>query len=189
MKKLLSTLLVILSASCMAQTTTPESSSVTAINNFQAESYLGDWYEIARIPFYFEDHCFAPVKANYKLDGDDIAVTNSCMTEDNKIDVAHGMAYFTESDTKTAKLAVTFVPAWLRFTHIGRGDYWVLYTDYQYSLVGSPNHRYLWILSRSETPSREMISKLLAIATQQGFDVTKLHFNYADLQTLNNYEK
>lgn len=185
MKKLIGTIFAMLSSVCMAQPNGLESNiNVTAINNFQAESYLGDWYEIARIPFYFEDHCLAPVKANYKIDGENIAVTNSCMTKENKLDTAHGMAYFTEKDAKIAKLEVTFVPSWLRFTHIGRGDYWVLYTDYQYSLVGSPNHRYLWILSRSETPDQTTIHKLLDIASQQGFDITKLHFNYPNLESM-----
>lgn len=150
--------------------------SVQAINNFDAQKYLGDWYEIARIPFYFEEQCIYPVKAHYELDGDDVAVTNSCMTDGGKIDIAHGMAYFVESST-VGKLEVTFVPSWLRFTHIGRGDYWVLYTDYNYSLVGSPNHQYLWILSRNDTPESASLNQLLDIATQQGFDVTKLHFN------------
>ncbi|MBX9599293.1 MAG: lipocalin family protein [Burkholderiales bacterium] len=160
---------------------------VKAIDNFNAQKYLGDWYEIARIPFYFESQCKAPTKANYQLDGDDIAVTNSCMTDSGEIDVAHGIAYFMKSTT-IAKLKVTFVPSWLRFTHIGRGDYWVLYTDYQYSLVGSPNHSYLWILSRSESAESTQISKLLNIATNQGFDVTKLHFNYPQESNSLTYE-
>lgn len=149
---------------------------VQAINNFEAQKYLGDWYEIARIPFYFENQCIYPVKASYQLDGDNIAVTNSCMTNSGKTDIANGMAYFTESNT-IGKLKVTFVPIWMRFTHIGRGDYWILYTDYNYSLIGSPNHKYLWILSRYDNPESSEINKLLNIATQQGFDINQLHFN------------
>jgi apolipoprotein D and lipocalin family protein len=98
---------------------------VTAINDFKPAEYLGEWYEIARIPFYFEEQCKAPVKAGYAQSGDDISVTNSCMTDSGKTDVSNGMAYFVESQN-VAKLKVTFVPSWLRFTHIGRGDYWVL---------------------------------------------------------------
>lgn len=175
MKKLLLALLCVANTIFAADNPT-ESANVTAINNFEPAKYLGDWYEIARIPFYFEDQCIAPVKAHYDLDGDDLAVTNSCMTASGKVDVAHGKGYLVESAT-VGKLAVTFVPSWLRFTHIGRGDYWVLYTDYNYSLVGSPNHRYLWILSRTDTPESATVNKLLGIATEQGFDVTKLHFN------------
>ena len=177
MKKILLLALTAVSLTSYAQDALP-TTKVTAIENFQPESYLGKWYEIARIPFYFEEHCKAPVTANYTLDGKNLAVTNSCATKDGKIDVAHGMGYFTESTPNIAKLEVTFVPSWLRFTHIGRGDYWVLYTDYQYSLVGSPNHKYLWILSRSETIESASLDQLLAIAKEQGFDTTKLLFNY-----------
>jgi apolipoprotein D and lipocalin family protein len=170
-------LLVLISVLGVTSYAADNQQDVTSIDNFEPQKYLGDWYEIARIPFYFEEGCIAPTKANYQLDGDDIAVTNSCMTDKGDVDVAHGMAYFVESNT-TAKLKVTFVPSWLRFTHVGRGDYWVLYTDYQYSLVGSPNHKYLWILSRSESVESAQMTKMLDIATSQGFDIKQLHFNY-----------
>lgn len=156
---------------------------VTAINDFKPAEYLGEWYEIARIPFYFEEQCKAPVKAVYAQSGDDISVTNSCMTDSGKTDVSNGMAYFVESQN-VAKLKVTFVPSWLRFTHIGRGDYWVLYTDYNYSLVGAPNHKYLWILSRNESADVSQVTKLLSIAHEQEFDTNKLVFNYPQFESL-----
>ncbi|MDD3267080.1 MAG: lipocalin family protein, partial [Burkholderiales bacterium] len=61
--------------------------------------------------------------------------------------------------------------------------YWILYTDYNYSLVGSPNHKYLWILSRTENPESADINKLLKIATQQGFDISQLHYNKITLES------
>ena len=150
---------------------------VNAITNFEPEHYLGQWYEIARIPFYFENGCIAPTTANYALTGDTLTVLNSCRTEDGSTSSSTGMAYFVES-ANVAKLKVTFVPSWLRFTHIGRGDYWILYTDYNYSLVGSPNHKYLWILARSESAEPQKIKFLLEIAKQQGFNPQQLVFNY-----------
>lgn len=153
---------------------------VTAINNFTPEKYLGAWYEIARIPFFFENGCIAPTVANYKLNGDELDVTNHCHKSDGSYEQATGAAYFVES-ANIGKLKVTFVPSWLRFTHVGRGDYWILYTDYNYSLVGSPNHKYLWILARSEQANPEKIAELLAIAKQQGFDIKQLEFNYPQL--------
>ena len=156
---------------------TNEESSVQAINNFTPEQYLGEWYEIARIPFYFEDGCVAPTTAKYSLRDDNLEVINSCRKQDGSTSSSDGIAYFVES-ANVGKLKVTFVPSWLRFTHIGRGDYWILYTDYQYSLVGSPNHKYLWILARSESAEPQKIKALLNIAKQQGFDTNQLAFNY-----------
>ena len=150
---------------------------VEAITNFKAELYVGNWYEIARIPFYFEKDCIAPIIANYALDDDGLSVINSCKNRDGTVSNSLGEATFVES-SNIAKLQVTFVPKWMRFTHIGRGDYWIMYTDYQYSLVGSPDHKYLWILSRSEVVDANKIIALLNIARDHGFDVKHLEFNY-----------
>ncbi len=98
-----------------------DDTQVRAIVDFKPNLYLGKWYEIARIPFSFEKNCIAPVTAEYTMDGDDIAVKNSCNTIGNEMEVATGMAYFNES-SEIGKLKVTFVPSWLRFTHIGRAD-------------------------------------------------------------------
>ena len=154
-----------------------DDTQVRAIVDFKPNLYLGKWYEIARIPFSFEKNCIALVTAEYTMEGNNIAVKNSCNTNGNAMEVATGMAYFNES-TEIGKLKVTFVPSWLRFTHIGRADYWIIYTDYDLSLVGSPNHKYLWILSRSESPDPTKIKMLLSIADSQGFETTKLLFNY-----------
>ena len=50
-----------------------------------------------------------------------------------------------------AKLEVTFLPDVLRWIPFTKGDYWVLRIDddYQTALVGGPDRKYLWLLSRS----------------------------------------
>ncbi len=175
-KKVFTTIIILLSGAKLVN-----AEPVTTINNFMPEKYLGSWYEVARIPFFFEKDCIAPTIANYKLDGDTLDVTNSCHKSDGSYDEATGKAYLVES-SNIGKLKVTFVPKWLRFTHIGRGDYWILYTDYNnYSLVGSPDHKYLWILSRSENISPNKTTELLTIAQNQGFDTKQLVFNYPQL--------
>ena len=146
------------------------------IKDFNPELYLGKWFEIARLPLYFERNCIHHIMAEYTEDDDDIAVTNSCMSSNGELKVANGMAYFNESSS-IGKLKVTFLPKWLRFTHLGRADYWIIYTDYQYALVGSPNHKYLWILARSEDYDKDKIYSLIKLANSKGYDTTKLIFN------------
>lgn len=155
--------------------------SVIAISNFDSSKYLGTWYEIARIPFSYEKDCIAPTTANYALNPEDsskLIITNKCtkLNQDATVDV--GSASFTESHN-TGKLEVTFLPkslSWIPFTH---GDYWILYTDYtNYAIVGSPNHKYLWILSRTETFDQDKLNKLLLMAEVQGFDINQLIYNY-----------
>ena len=68
-----------------------------------------------------------------------------------------------------AKLKVTFV--WPFY-----GDYWIikLGNDYDYSVVGTPNRKYLWILSRTPQMDDKLYSQLIEYVKSKGFDVNKL---------------
>ena len=161
--------------------------AVTPITDFKSSQYLGMWYEIARLPNRFENKCTVPITANYSINPDNnnqLIVVNQCNTEDNKPDTASGVAYFVES-ANIGKLKVTFLPKWLRWLPFGYGDYWVLYTDYDLvAVVGSPDHEYLWILTRSNYLKPDVLDKALLVAKNQGFDTTKLIFNYKSEQSL-----
>ncbi len=166
---------------------TVNAARVTAIDHFDSKQYVGTWYEVARLPFYFEKDCIAPITAHYAIDpnnSEQILVTNTCQKKDKAIDTAQGIAHFVISPT-IARLQVNFLPKGLRWLPFTPGDYWVLYTDYDhYSLVGSPNHKYLWILARSEKTDFNKIQQLLDIAEAQGFDTQQLLFNYTDLKPI-----
>lgn len=161
---------------------------VKPISNFNSSQYLGTWYEIARLPNRFENKCTPPITANYLINLDkqnQLTVINQCYTEDNEIHIADGIAFFVEA-TNVGKLKVTFLPRWLRWLPFGYGDYWVLYTDYNtVSVIGSPDHQYLWILARSKSLTLDVMEKAILVAKNQGFDITKLIFNDNKEQSLN----
>ena len=154
---------------------------VTAITDFNSSAYLGSWYEIARLPNSFENKCSIPIVANYSISPDNteqLIVTNQCNTKHNKLNTAVGNANFISSKN-VGKLEVTFLPKWLRWLPFIYGDYWVLYTDYDtISVVGSPNHEYLWILSRTKDLNHDILAKAILIAQDQGFNTSELVFNY-----------
>ena len=58
------------------------------------------------------------------------------------------------------------------------GDYWVLMLgdNYQYSVVGDPSRKYLWILSRtkvlSDADKKSILNRLPAL----GYDASKLYW-------------
>jgi len=161
---------------------------VIPINNFDSKRYLGNWYEIARLPNRFEKDCVPPITANYSVNPDNhlqIIVINSCNINGSNPDIATGMADFVESST-IGKLKVTFLPKWLRWLPFGYGDYWVLNTDYDnISVVGSPDHKYLWILARTENINQERLKQAIGFAKDQGFDISKLTFSYSHTCPLN----
>lgn len=156
-----------------------ESGKIVAINDFAVDKYMGKWFEIARLPAYFEKRCVAPITIEYTHKGDEIQITNSCATLSGDLYTRDGIAYLSESNLNgDGRLVVTSFPAWLRWTHLGLSDYWVIYADASYTMVASPDKKYLWIFSREETPALEDIQRLISLAEKQGFDISKLIFNY-----------
>ena len=159
---------------------TASESSVSYVTHFNSQPYLGTWYEVARLPFIFEKNCVSPITAHYDINPKntkEILVTNTCAKKQGGFDVAHGVAHFVISPT-IGKLKVTFLPSYLRWLPFGFGAYWVLSTDYtHYALVGNPNHRYLWILYRSNTITHKELNALILLAKSQGFNTDNLVVN------------
>ncbi len=136
--------------------------------------YAGTWYEIARLPMWFQRHC-VDSKAIYTTRPDGkIGVHNECVTDAGGLDQVEGIA--TIVDTKTnAKLAVTFDNFFARLVGPSRGgNYWIidLDPDYQTALVGTQNRRYLWMLSRNPHLDEATYQRLVGKAQQLGFPVS-----------------
>jgi apolipoprotein D and lipocalin family protein len=132
------------------------------------QKYLGTWYEIATIPQRFQKGCVG-VTAQYSLRKDgDIEVINTCRqgTLDGKIRAVHGKAWVVDKKTN-AKLRV-------RFFWPFSGAYWVigLDADYQWAIVGHPDRKYLWILSRTPQMDDALYDELLKLIAVQGYDLT-----------------
>lgn len=137
--------------------------------------YSGTWYEIARFPMYFQRKCASDVTATYgTLSNGNVSVVNQCRQADGEMMSSTGEASAVNS-TNT-KLKVSFLPQGLRWIPFTKGDYWVLKLDenYQTALVGGPNRKYLWILSRTPNLDEKTYQAYVAAAKQQGFDVSKL---------------
>lgn len=138
--------------------------------------YAGTWYEIARLPMWFQRHCLDS-KAIYTIRPDgQIGVHNECVTDAGGLDQAEGIATVVDTTTN-AKLAVTFDNFFARLVGPSReGNYWILDLDpdYQTALVGTPDRRYLWILSRTPQLDEIAYQRLVAKARQLGFPVSDL---------------
>jgi apolipoprotein D and lipocalin family protein len=147
-----------------------ESRPLEVVPHVDIQRYLGIWYEIATIPQRFQRGCVG-VTAEYRLRKDgDIDIVNTCHrgTLDGQVRTAHGKAWVVDKKTN-AKLKVRFF--W-PFT----GDYWIiaLDADYQWAVVGHPNRKYLWILSRTPQMDPALYDELLKLIEAKGYDLSKL---------------
>lgn len=138
------------------------------VQRVDVERYMGKWYEIASFPQSFQKGCSCTV-AEYSLNEDGtVKVDNSCNVAGKKKQ-SIGKAKVVDKQSN-AKLKVTFFwPFW--------GKYWIidLADDYSYAVVGHPNRKYLWILSRTPQMDKQQYDEIVARAKAKGFDVTKLN--------------
>lgn len=131
--------------------------------------YLGLWYEIGRYENGFERDCEA-VTARYALREDGlVSVINTCRQGaiNGPEKVVEGRARLV-ANSANAKLKVSF------FGPFYLGDYWVLdhADDYSWSIVGEPSGRYLWLLSRTATPSPAVRRQILDRTRALGYDLS-----------------
>lgn len=134
------------------------------------DRYLGTWFEIAHIPNRFQKHCRSDTTAQYRrMENERIEVINRCINKHGRVDEARGVARVVDP-VSNAKLEVSFVSlfGWRLFW----GDYWILdlASDYSYALVGSPDYRYGWILSRTPTLPTDIRAGIDARLRESGYD-------------------
>jgi apolipoprotein D and lipocalin family protein len=149
---------------------------VKSIAELDISRYMGTWYEIAKLPNWFQRKCVQGTQAQYKILGPQrIEVTNKCTTATGEEIKAVGVAR-PNSSGQVAQLEVRFAPDWTAWLPLVWGAYWVLDLDpdYQLAAVGDPTRSYLWILSRSPVVSATQYENLLQRLKVMGFDITKL---------------
>jgi apolipoprotein D and lipocalin family protein len=133
------------------------------------QRYMGVWHEIARLEHRFQKNCVGS-SALYSLrDDGEVTVINCCVDErDGSLREAKGRAWSVDP-IDNSKLKVSFFWPF-------RGDYWIieLGENYQYSVVGSPNRQYLWILARDPLMDETVYNGIIERLRGQGFPVENL---------------
>ena len=137
--------------------------------------YAGTWYEIARLLMWFQRHCVDSKIYTRRPDGA-LSVHNECVTDAGGIDQAKGVATVVDTTTN-ARLTVVFDNWFARLVGSSRdGNYWILDLDPEYrtAMVGTPDRRFFWILSRSLQLDEATYQRLVERARQLGFPVSDL---------------
>ncbi|MDR6940864.1 lipocalin family protein [Mucilaginibacter pocheonensis] len=132
----------------------------------ELKKYLGTWFEIAAIPQIFEKGCIC-TSATYGLDTDGTLIVKNRCIKDDKLKITEGRAFI--ADNSNAKLNVQFFWPF-------KAKYWIidLAKDYSYAVVGHPDRKSLWILSRRPTLDEHIYDHLVVRAANKGFDVRQL---------------
>jgi apolipoprotein D and lipocalin family protein len=143
--------------------------SASAVPRLDPNQILGTYYVIERYPVRREKLCLGNELVLYAL-GDkkrSINIVTSCQIKEDQADGWNSSGKFSQGGDGQIKLG------WIwPFTT----KYWVLALapDASWALVGNPNHKSLWILSRASALSPEILAQLQSTAAAQGFNTAKL---------------
>jgi apolipoprotein D and lipocalin family protein len=167
MKKYGILLLALLLSACTGM---PE--NIKPVDNFDANLYLGQWYEIARLDHSFE-RGLSHVSATYspREDGGINVLNKGYSAKKKAWESAEGKAYFVDKKDQGFLKVSFFGPFY--------GSYIIFemdQQDYQYSLVSGPDKSYLWLLARTPVIDKNLQAKLIAKAKALGFPTDQLIF-------------
>ncbi|AJI72752.1 hypothetical protein FTDG_01641 [Francisella tularensis subsp. novicida GA99-3548] len=167
MKKLV--LIILTTAFILLSGCVTKPANINPVENFQADKYLGKWYEIARFDNSFEKG-MTNVYAEYSLNPDGtIKVVNSGIKPSTgKRSYATGVAKFVE-DKNIGYLKVSFFRPFY-------GAYVVFKLDdnYKYAYVAGADKDYLWLLARTKTVPQNVKDDFINRAKALGYDTDKL---------------
>ena len=152
----------------MGCSTVPSTDDIPVVKGFDAARYMGTWYEIARLPKWFERD-LDNVTATYALEEGTLKITNRGW-RDGEEKVSTAVGHFAGAADEGAFRISFFRPFY--------GDYRIIWLspDYDLALVTGEDRSSLWILARTATIPVERRDMLVKMASDWGFDVSKLEY-------------
>ena len=148
-------------------TATSMTQTLQTVPHVDLKKYAGKWYEMASFPQRFQKNCNCTTAEYTLTDKDFVVVENRCKKDSvkGKNSYIKGKA-FVMANSGNAKLKVQFFWPF-------KGKYWIidLAHDYSYAVVGHPNKKYLWILSRTATMNDSIYQQIISKIKEKGFDI------------------
>ena len=134
------------------------------------DRYMGDWYIFAHIPYSLEKGKVGTLDHYAKRSDGRMDNVYRFRKESLDAPMEEWKGVATVSDTKTnAEWRVQFVwPFSVSYLIID------LDKDYQWAVIGYPNRKLAWVLSRKPTLNEEVYQGILTRMREQGYDTTKL---------------
>lgn len=141
---------------------------IPAVVGFDAGRYMGKWYEIARLPKWYEKD-MVNVTATYSLDGDRLKVENMGFRDGKESRMA---AYGKMAGDKDVG---EFDIAFFRWYSSPYRVIWIS-PDYDIAMTTGADRSSFWILARTRSIPQEKLDELIGVAKAWGFDTSRLEF-------------
>jgi len=141
----------------------------TPVAKLDLKKYSGTWYSLYSIPTIF-DKGSRETTTKYTLNKEGYynVVTTYKKPNDEKV-YSRNSKIFPSEDGSNGELQAQFV--WPI-----KVDYWIieLAEDYSYVVVGHPDRKFLFIMSRNQTMPKKTHDEIVARCKAKGYEVAKL---------------
>lgn len=146
------------------------SADIPAVSGFELDKYMGKWYEIARLPNFFQRD-MNDVHAVYSLNDNGSAAVLNQGYKNGRLKSISGTIY-PAGDPDTGELKVSFFPGIYSPYRIIK-----IAPDYRYSAVCGKSKDLLWILARKKEIPTNDLDVIRKFLDENGFDTDKLIFS------------
>lgn len=137
------------------------------VDKLDIHRFAGKWYSLYSIPTMFDKDC-RETTAIYNLNSDGYynVLTEAKKAGDNEIHTYNSKLF---PSNNGGELKAQFLWPF-------KVDYWVIdiANDYSYMVVGNPDHKFLFIMSRKPTMEKKLHDDLVEKCKQMGYPVDKL---------------
>ena len=139
------------------------------VTKVDMKKYAGTWYSLYSIPTIFDNGSReTTTKYTLNTDGYYDVITTYKKVNDEKV-YSRSSRIFTADEGNDGKLKAQFI--WPI-----KVDYWIieLADDYSYVVVGHPDRKFLFIMSRNKKISQKAHDEIVARCKAKGYDVAML---------------
>ncbi|MBB6481433.1 lipocalin family protein [Spirochaeta isovalerica] len=130
------------------------------------ERFSGDWYVIALIPTAFEKGASHGIE-NYSIDSEGnirVRYTFTKGSENPKEKVMYQKGWVYDFETNAEWRVQPLWPLKLPYYVLELAE------DYSYTVIGTNNYKYLWIMARSPVMETGVLEGIINRMTERGFD-------------------
>lgn len=134
------------------------------------QRFMGDWYVIGILPNFIEKNAANGIESYSLQENGRIGITYTFRkgSPDGKEKVMHPRAKVYNKETN-AEWRVQFLwPFWAAYLVIDLAD------DYRYTVIGVPNRKWLWIMSRTPHISQNDYSGIITRLDKAGYNTNKI---------------
>lgn len=134
------------------------------------DRFMGDWFVIAHLPNLIENNAVNGIESYVRNQNGTIGITYRFRKggPDGKEKVLTPKAKIYNTSTGAEWRVQIFKPFWYPYLVIDLAE------DYRYTVVGVPNRRYVWIMSRTPSLSENDYNSILVNLQKEGYKTDKL---------------